>query len=261
MIDESLDCSPPSLQTKQLNKILDICIEGSSLAGFVFSLLQLFTLGASSSSFFYVLFVSSVFSYHTLSIVKSVFPRFTVEAGFKEKLFLCGDVHYLTIAALFLLTGICPLLYIISYLIIFGVKGISFVIKTLIPMLNNPSLSENPAIDQIEMLISQPIITLVASFCEILLVIQLLFIALFDFRPLTWICLITYALWQLAFLFSTNDGHSRAWTIMATSLRELAAKNSETYGPQLDSVLDKIGDFGKTTTQWYPSHDLKIHLQ
>ena len=42
---------------------------------------------------------------------------------------------------------------------------------------------------------------------------------------------------------------------------DFSAKNSETFGPKIDTALDKFQDFGKVVSQWYPSRDLKIHLQ
>lgn len=270
--------SPTNIfQPNQISKIIDICYEGSSFVGFIISVIQIFMLGSfgNSSS---TLFMLSVVVYHSLAILKNVFPKFKIEADLQNKLFLSSDVHYLTIAILFMFTHICPLLYILSYTIIFFIKGIDFAIKTLIPTIlkyvspSNSSSTDlssdstlitekSPILDQIEKLAALPILPQIAAYINILLSVQLFFILLFDFRLLTFISFLAYSLWLLAFEYSNNEAHSRAWSSVSTYLRDFSTKNSETFGPKIDVVLDKFQDFGKTVSTWYPSRDLKIHLQ
>ena len=128
---------------------------------------------------------------------------------------------------------------------------------------SDPSLlKENiPVLGQIEKFANLPTLPQIAAYISILLSVQLFFILLFDFRLLTFISFVSYALWLLAFEYTNNEAHARAWTSLSTSIRDFSAKNSETFGPKIDTALDKFQDFGKVVSQWYPSRDLKIHLQ
>lgn len=265
----------PIFQPNQINKIIEICYEGSTFVGFIISVIQIFMLGSFGNSS-NTLFLISVLVYHSLAILKNIFPKFKIEADLQNKLFLSADVHYLTIAILFLLAHICPLLYILSYTIIFFIKGTKFAINTLIPKVmsivspssstdlnSDPSLiTENiPLLGQIEKFANLTILPQIAAYIDILLAVQLFFILLFDFRLLTFLSFVVYVLWLLAFEYSNNEAHARAWTSLSTSIRDFSAKNSETFGPKIDTVLDKFQDFGKVVSQWYPSRDVKIHLQ
>lgn len=259
--------SNPS-QNAQINTYADFGIGGSSVLGFFFCLIHLCTLGTfgnNSNLVFYALFLASVLVYHSISILKTIFPKFQVEADMVNKLILSSDFHYLLISILFFFTDISPLLYILSYLIFFFIKGMNFLFNKIIPLLSNQGFELPPVadqiIEQIESVTNLSILTQIIAYIDILLGVQLFFIFLFDFRFLTCLCFFAWIFWILAFEYANNEANARAWSTLATYLRGIAANKTESFGPKIDEMLDKFSEFGNSVSRMYPLRDLKIHLQ
>ena len=110
-------------EPKNSNFDTNTIVDGISCFGFLVSLLYLIQ---SSSTSLYILFVISIVSTHTILFIRSVFPRFQVEKDIAQRLVLCSDFHYLTIAVLFFVSKVCPFSYIILYILLFGVRAFSF---------------------------------------------------------------------------------------------------------------------------------------
>ena len=243
--------------TPEPNNNLDtnMIVDGISCFGFLVSLIFLIN---SSSSFLYIFFVISIVSVHAILFTRSVFPNFQVEVDIAQRLVLCSDFHYLTIALLFFVSKVCPLSYIFLYVLLFGVRAFSFVVKYILPL--TPA-KDSPIVDNIKEIIANPLVIKLPSYVEIVLAIQLFINAFIDFRLMTWVSFLVYAFWILIFNFANNEIHSKIWTSASIWLREYAAKNAETFGPQLEVVVDKITEFANVVAQFYPTKELKVHLQ
>lgn len=242
-------------EPKNSNFDTSTIIDGISCFGFLVSLLYLIQ---SSSTSLYILFVISIVSTHTILFIRSVFPRFQVEKDIAQRLVLCSDFHYLTIAVLFFVSKVCPFSYIFLYILLFGVRAFSFVVSTILPL---AKIKHNPIVDNINEVITSPLVIKLPSYVEIVLALQLLINAIIDFRLMTWISCIAYAFWILIFNFANNEIHSKIWTSASIWLREYAAKNAETFGPQLETIVDKITEYANVVAQFYPTRELKVHLQ
>lgn len=249
-LDSSLTAEP-----KNVNLDTNSIVDGISCFGFLVSLIYLIK---SSSATLYFLFVISIVSIHTILFVKSVFPHFNVEKDIAQRLVLCSDFHYLTIAILFFISKVCPYSYIVLYILLFAVRAFSFVVNKIIPLTN---AKNNSIVDAINEIITNPLFIKLPSYVEIILAIQLLINAIIDFRLMTWVSCIAYAFWILIFNFANNEVHSKIWTSASIWLREYAAKNAETFGPQLETAVDKITEFANVVAQFYPTRELKVHLQ
>jgi hypothetical protein len=65
----------------------------------------------------------------------------------------------------------------------------------------------------------------------------------------------------MLFNFSSSEIHSRVWKVVGTFLMDVAAKNADTFGPWLENLVNKIGEFGTAAAKLYPAKQVKVHLQ
>ena len=246
-----------TLTPEPKNNNIDVItlVDGINCFGFLISLIFLIN---STSTTLYKFFIISIVLVHAILFVKTVFPHFQIEADIAQRLVLCSDFHYLTIALLFFISKVCPLSYIFLYILLFGVRAFSFCFKYILPL--TPA-NDSPIVDRINEVITSPLIIKLPSYVEIVLEVQLLINAFIDFRIMTWISFIAYSFWILIFNFANNEVHSKIWTSASIWLREYAAQNAETFGPNLEIVVDKVTEFANIVAQFYPTKELKVHLQ
>lgn len=246
---------PPN--SAEINKILQIIYDVSSILGLIFSFPMIFVCASSESNFLVkAFFWTSIAFFHLISIIRTVFPKFVISADMKERLILCPDVHYFTVMFLFLVSGICPFFYVLLYCLIFAARGIPFMVEQIQLAKTNPVLA-----NRLTGLLDLPVFCDLPAYLEILLGLRLVFLLIFDFCFSTAISVLTYLLWLLLFNYANSEVHARVWSSISIFIREFAAKKADSFGPQLEKFVDRAGEISDKMIKLYPSKELKVHLQ
>ncbi|OHT07229.1 hypothetical protein TRFO_01403 [Tritrichomonas foetus] len=253
-MENYFDAAPPR-ETKEITQNINVVADGISVVGLIISVLLLINWESHS---LHVLFDLLCLSFHLFSVIKDIFPNFTVGSNILPKLILCPDFHHLTMCLLFYIAGISSFIHVFMYVIEFGVRSLIFVQNKIIP---NTSLHGNPLIDNVMDFIANPFISSLPSYLEIALGFYLLYNSFVNFTLMSWIVLIVYMVWIIAFNFAASEVHSRTWTSVSLWLREFAAQNAETFGPKLELAVDKFSEFANKVAKVYPSKEIKVHLQ
>ena len=250
-----IDPGMPQAMNVETNRLFKTISEMVCVVGLAVSMLALVTSGQNQSPFVTSLFLSTVAVRHLVDAVKVVCPKFVIEADIVERVILCPDMHYLAVMVLFAVAGICPLLYIVLYLFYFAFGGATFICEKVCVG------AYEQVGRQVTNVISSPVVQVAPTYIEIALGLQLLVIALFDFRLMTLVALFGYVFLILLFNFANNELHSRIWSTISIRLREVAAQNAETFGPKLENFIDKVTEWGTEAAKLYPQKELKVHLQ
>lgn len=239
---------------QQIDTIVLGLVDIISICGFVFGLLLIFSFGSSKPYYiFFALFYSTVASVHVISLIRSAFPKYEIEADLPKRILLSSDSHYVAVVFIFVFAEISPILFVSLYLFLYS----SSILKVVIKILGH----NNPSTIKLKQMMVNPIYKQIPSYLEIALTFQLFFLALFSMKALTWMAFFVYVIWFLAFNYANDELHVRAWSNIGLFLREIASRNAETFGTQLESFVDKVAEFGNSLSKLYPSKELKVHLQ
>ena len=239
----------PNVET---NKLFQMVSEVVSVVGFVVSLLALVTGG--SSAILSALFMSTVAVRHVTETIRAVCPKFEIEAGIMDRVRSCHHAYHLATVILFAMTGICPLLYIVVYVISFARSCISVVCDR-VPLGEYEKLCR-----QVMRALSSSSIQIAEICIELLLKIELIYDVWSDCRFGTLLALFGYIFLFMMSELANKESNSWFWDSVLIGLREIAAKNAETFGPQLEKFVDTIDDWRTELARLFPGKELKVHL-
>jgi hypothetical protein len=239
------------LPSHRIEKLLGIFLDCSAFIGLIMTFI---TLLYSSSTLSHILFLASIGVLHTVGAVRIVCPKYELEAGLAKRLLLCPDIHYLTILVVITFNGSCPFLYVVLY-------GFFFAARTAICAVDRLRIGSEKARDWVRKLVVGSVFVSVPSYIEIGLCVELIWNALIEFSVIAWFTLFVYIGWLVVFNFASSEVHARVWARVSLFLREIAAKHADTFGPVVERIVDKVGEFGASAAKMYPGKELKVHLK
>jgi hypothetical protein len=109
-------------------------------------------------------------------------------------------------------------------------------------------------------LVHESVFVSIPSYIEVGLCFELAWNAIIQFTISAWFTLFVYIVWLVAFNFASSEVHVRVWARVSLLAREFAARHAETFGPFIDKIVDRIGEFGGAIAKMYPGKELKVHL-
>lgn len=188
-----------------------------------------------------------------------------------NKLILCTDVHDICILFLFSYARITPILYVFSYIIFFSLNFINYTMNDVFPALglicspqnslengnSSAELSEEKkndlslALDPIKKISNSMAIKICPVIFQMIIVIQIFVITLFDISVFNLMLCIIYITWEVMFDYATNAIYHNVWSKIGSKINEIAESNIETYGNILSMILKGFSKIGYYANQLY----------
>lgn len=188
-----------------------------------------------------------------------------------SKLILCTDVHNVCILFLFSYARITPILYVFSYIILFSLNFINYTMNDVLPSLglicspqnsletgnSSAELSEEKkndlslALDPIKKISNSMAIKICPVIFQMIIVIQIFIITLFDISVFNLMLCIIYITWEVMFDYATNAIYHNVWTKIGSKINEIAESNIETYGNILSAIVKGFSKIGYYANQLY----------
>jgi len=226
-----------------------------SILSFLSSILLSIGLMIREKHFFsFIAFFSSTVLYHIFRSIKSVFPKFIVEAGFSQRLIMSHDIHMVVFSLFMFVSERLPLLYVINYILLTGCDALMFA-----SFVTPPSLRS--VIDPVKQVFTHPFSLYFSAILEIFIgfIFMIKVFTRHSFYSL--ITFILYFAFNIVYGYACNDYHSRIWSKIGMFIQETASKNHNTFGPILELVIERVSRIGSFANKVFPKKEFKVHFQ